>query len=467
MLKLAEELGAATAVLTGPDTAHALVAQARGLNCATLVVGRAKLRPGWRRWWPLTSISMQLSEMAPTLDIFESGRSESSRHLGRTVLGTARDLATADEIPEDVDRPHVRWPGYLWAAVMGMAVTLIATPLSGVLEQVNIVMLFLLGVVGIAMRFGRGPAALAALLNVAAFDFFFVSPRLSFAVGDIQYVVTFAVMLGVGLLVGQLTTGLRFAAGASTSRERRAQSLFELTRELSAALQSTQVVTLGTASVQGHFGGQALILVTDASDLLIMPTSAPAGFDPSVADWAFRHGQAAGLATSTLAAQPWHYAPLKAPMRVRGVLAIAPARPRWLLIPEQVQQLDTLARQIAIALERVHYVEVAQQAVVEMESERLRNTLLAALSHDVRTPLTALIGLAESLRFAPSDDRLLTTQAIVAQARQLNALVNNLLDMARLEAGGAGGDVQLRRDWQSVEEVVGSASRSAGSALGG
>jgi two-component system, OmpR family, sensor histidine kinase KdpD len=267
--------------------------------------------------------------------------------------------------------------------------------------------------------------------------------------------------------VGQLTTGLRFAAGASTSRERRAQSLFELTRELSAALQSTQVVTLGTASVQGHFGGQALILVTDASDLLIMPTSAPAGFDPSVADWAFRHGQAAGLATSTLAAQPWHYAPLKAPMRVRGVLAIAPARPRWLLIPEQVQQLDTLARQIAIALERVHYVEVAQQAVVEMESERLRNTLLAALSHDVRTPLTALIGLAESLRFAPSDDRLLTTQAIVAQARQLNALVNNLLDMARLEAGGAGGDVQLRRDWQSVEEVVGSASRSAGSALGG
>jgi two-component system, OmpR family, sensor histidine kinase KdpD len=115
--------------------------------------------------------------------------------------------------------------------VMGMAVTLIATPLSGVLEQVNIVMLFLLGVVGIAMRFGRGPAALAALLNVAAFDFFFVSPRLSFAVGDIQYVVTFAVMLGVGLLVGQLTTGLRFAAGASTSRERRAQSLFELTRD--------------------------------------------------------------------------------------------------------------------------------------------------------------------------------------------------------------------------------------------
>ncbi len=154
-------------------------------------------------------------------------------------------------------------------------------------------------------------------------------------------------------------------------------------------------------------------------------------------------------------------------MRVRGVLALAPAQPRWLLIPEQVQQLETLARQIAIALERVHYVEVAQQAVVEMESERLRNTLLGAISHDVRTPLTALIGLAESLQTAGPDARDETAQAIVAQARALHALVNNLLDMARLEAGGAGGSVQLRRDWQSVEEVVGAAIRSAGPALGG
>jgi two-component system sensor histidine kinase KdpD len=470
VLKLAEELGAATAVLTGADVAQALIAQAQRLNCATLVVGRAAPVAGWRRWWPSASLTRELARLEPALDIVETARSESSRRLGRTLLGAARDVATGDHMPEDADRPHARWPGYVWAAAMGVAVTLIATPLSGVLEQVNIVMLFLLGVVGIAMRFGRGPAALAALLNVAAFDFFFVSPRFSFAVGDVQYLVTFIVMLGVGLLVGQLTAGLRFAAGVSTSRERRAQSLFEHTRELSAALESAQVVELGAAAVQGHFGGQALVLVTDANDRLVMPAVPPPGFDASVADWAFRHGQPAGLATATLAAQPWHYVPLKAPMRVRGVLALVPAQPRWLLIPEQAQQLDTLARQIAIALERVHYVEVAQQAVVEMESERLRNTLLGAISHDVRTPLTALIGLAESLQTARPDEpnaRGETAQAIVAQARALHALVNNLLDMARLEAGGMSGSVQLRRDWQSVEEVVGAAIRSAGPALGG
>jgi two-component system sensor histidine kinase KdpD len=462
VLKLAEELGAATAVLTGSDVAEQLSEQARRLNCATLVLGRSEPAIGWRRWWPAAAVPLPraLAQRAPALDILEVGRADSARRLSRTPLNTPR----ADD--DDHEKAPIHWPGYAWATATSVALTLVCTPLAGVLELSNIVMLFLLGVVGVAMRFGRGPSALAALLNVAAFDYFFVPPRLSFAVSDVQYVLTFAIMLGVGLLVGQLTAGLRFAAGVSTSRERRARSLFELTRELSAALESTQVVTLGAAAVQGHFGGHALVLVTDAADQLMLPKEPPEGFDAQVADWAFRHGQPAGLATATLAAQPWHYVPLQAPMRVRGVLALSPAQPRWLLIPEQAQQLDTLARQIAIALERVHYVEVAQQAVVEMESERLRNALLGAISHDVRTPLTALIALAESLQTLPPEEHADAARAIVAQAHELHALVNNLLDMARLESGIAGGAVNLRRDWQSVEEVVGSSIRAARTALG-
>ena len=462
VIKLAEELGAETAVLTGVDVAEQLAAQARRLNCATLVVGHAEPAQGWSRWWPRTDLSRELARCAPTLDILEVARADSSRRLAQVRAGGRRDEAGLEED----ERSHARWPGYAWAGAISIAITAVAMPLVGILELVNIVMLFLLGVVGVALRFGRGPAALSAVVNVAAFDFFFVPPRMSFAVSDVQYLVTFSVMLGVGLLVGQLTAGLRFAAGVSTSRERRAQSLFELSRELSAALESAQVIELGAAAVQGHFGGRALVLVTDANDRLVMPANPPSGFDASVADWTFRQGQAAGLSTATLAAQPWHYVPLKAPMRVRGVLALEPAHPRWLLIPEQAQQLDTLARQIAIALERVHYVEVAQQAVVEMESERLRNALLGAISHDVRTPLTALIALAESLQATPPEAHAEAARAIVAQARELNALVNNLLDMARLESGIAGGAVNLRREWQSVEEVVGAAIRAARPALG-
>ena len=456
VIKLAEELGAATAVLAGGDVAAELVTQAQVLNCATLVVGRPVL-PGWSALWSGRTMTRRLAMLAPTLDIVEVGHAESARRLVRAVQRPDEEAATAWQ--ESL-------PRYAWAVAGSVAVTVLATPLVNFFDLANIVMLFLLGTVLVALKLGRGPAALAAFLNVAAFDFFFVAPRLSFAVSDVQYLVTFAVMLVVGLLTGQLTAGLRFQARISSSRERRAQSLFELTRELSAALLHSQVAELGEAAVQRNFGGQALVLMTDARDQLVLPDHAPPGFDANVADWAFRNTQPAGLATSTLSAQSWHYVPLKAPMRVRGVLALQPAQPRWLLIPEQLQQLDTLARQIAIALERVHYVDIAQQAVVEMESERLRNTLLAAISHDVRTPLTALIGLAESLqRSLPPLGRQQAgmVQAMTQQARQLNALVTNLLDMARLQNGG----VSLHSEWQSVEEVVGSAIRAAQPALEG
>ena len=454
VIKLAEALGATTAVLTHADAAVALVEQARLLNCATLVMGRTHLS-AWSELWRGRATLRRIARLAPDLTLVEVGQSDS-----------ARKLAAAPKMGGD-DAGANAWqaslPRYALAAAAVVAVTLLAFPLHSVFDLANIVMLFLLATVLVAVKLGRGPAALAAVLNVAAFDFFFVPPRFSFAVSDVQYLLTFAVMLAVGLITGQLTAGLRFQARISSSRERRAQSLFGLTRDLSAALVTQQVIELGQTALQRDFGGAALVLAMDDKDQLGAATQLgnqpPADFDASVADWAFRNGQAAGLNTSTLSAQAWHYLPLKATMRVRGVLAIKPAHPRWLLIPEQVQQLDTLARQIAIALERVHYVDIAQQALLQMESERLKSTLLAAISHDVRTPLTALIGMAESLQRMPP----LTTQqtdialAMTSQARQLGALVTNLLDMARMQEGG----IHLRKDWQSPQEVVGSSIRAS------
>lgn len=465
VLHLAQTLGAETAVLSDEHVARALALQAQRLNCAMLMLGRSQARGRGGRWlgswWP--RLARQLARIAPALDIISVAASGSARCLARSTWH-----ASARTDMQETWR-GMSWHGYAWAVASSVAITVLAMPLSGVLELTNIVMLYLLGVVGVAWRFGRGPAACAAALNVLAFDFFFVLPTFSFAVSDVQYLLTFAVMLGVGLLVGQLTAGLRFAASVSAGREQRAQSLFELTRDLSAALQASQIESLGAAAVQRHYGGEARVLLTDGQDRLVPPSELPEGFDFSVADWAFRQGQSAGLTTATLSAQPWHYVPLIAPMRVRGVLALRPATPRSLVIPEQARQLETLARQIAIAIERVHYVEVAQKAVVDIESERLRNALLGAISHDVRTPLTALIGLAESLRhlgspLSPEQEH--AAQAIVSQARALSALVGNLLDMARLESG-TGGGVNLRRDWQSVEEVVGTAIRAAQPALGG
>jgi two-component system sensor histidine kinase KdpD len=458
VLKLAEELGGSTAVLTGNDVATALLQQAQQLNCASLLVGR----PAQRRWsalWHLVrpTITRQLATLAPAMDIVEVGASESVRRLPPAMRHEVQD---GDELPSWTDD----LPRYAWATAACLLTTVATWPLLRYFDLANIVMLFLLAVVLVAVKLGRGPAMLAAVLSVASFDFFFVQPRFSLAVSDVQYLVTFAVMLAVGLLIGQLTANLRFGANVSASRERRAQALFELTRELSAALQTEQVVELGEAAVQRTFGGQAKVLLMGANDQLSVGDDVPEGLDASIADWAFHNGQRAGLATATLPSSSWHYVPLKAPMRIRGVLAMQPAQPRWLLIPEQVQQLETLARQIAIALERVHYVDVAQSAVVQMESERLRNTLLAAMSHDVRTPLTALVGQAESLSNSSplTTEQAASARAIGKEARELSSLVSNLLEMARLESGQA----NLRKDWQSVEEVVGGAIRSARHALG-
>ncbi|APW44255.1 DUF4118 domain-containing protein [Rhodoferax saidenbachensis] len=459
VLKLAEELGGSTTVLTGDDIASALLQHAQTLNCATVVLGRPAQRSGssvWRLLRP--TLTRQLANMAPTLDVVEVGFTDSVRKLGQAIRREVEDA------PEAATRQRETWLRYGKAVAACLFTTVLTQPLLPWFDLANIVMLFLLGVVLVAVKLGRGPASLAAVLSVASFDFFHVQPRLSFAVSDAQYLVTFAVMLVVGLLIGQLTANLRFSANVAASRERRAQALFELTRDLSAALQTEQVVELGEAAVRRTFGGDAKMLLPDARDQLALPTDLPPGLDGSIADWAFHNGQHAGLATSTLPSNPWHYVPLKAPMRVRGVLALQPAQARWLLIPEQVQQLETLARQIAIALERVHYVEVAQSAVVQMESERLRNTLLAAMSHDVRTPLTALVGQAETLAASStlSAEQKTSAQAISHEARELSALVGNLLEMARLESG----QVELRQEWQSTEEVVGGAIRAARHALG-
>lgn len=457
VLKLAEELGATTSVLSGESVASEIIRHAQTLNCATLVLGR----PATDRWYAVKrllrpTLTRQLALLAPALDIIEIGSSESARHLQVNIPSRGNET-------EAESLGLAELPRYMWAMGACIATTLVTWPLANRLDLANIVMLFLLCVVLVAVRFGRGPSMLAAVVSVMAFDFFHVPPRFSFAVSDVQYLLTFGVMLAVGLLIGQLTANLRFSAQVSASRERRAQSLFELTRDLSGALQTEQVVELGEAAVNRTFIGDTKILLPDATDRLVLSGALPAGLDASLADWTFHNEQRAGLATGTLPSSTWHYVPLRAPMRNRGVLALQPRNPRWLLIPEQVQQLETLARQIAIALERVHYVEVAQSAVVQMESERLRNTLLAAMSHDVRTPLTALVGQAEALANAStlSVEQKASALSISREAQELSALVTNLLEMARLESG----QVELRKEWQSVEEVVGSAIRSARHAL--
>jgi two-component system, OmpR family, sensor histidine kinase KdpD len=461
-LNLAQELGATTAVIASAQIAESIISYARSHNLSKLVIGRDPIR----RLWPWQRSSGQtLAMLAPDIDLIEIGRAEGPSP------SSARDNPQSIPVLPDAESSSQRRAKqlrYLWAALACIGVTLASMPLAAHFDRSNIVAIFILTVVLVAVRFGRGPSALAAILSVCGFDFFFVPPRFSFAVSDVQYLLTFCIMLAVGLITGQLTAGLRFQARVASHREERAGSLYEIARDLSAAVQVEQVVRISDESIQRTFRASAALLLPDAEGRLVATTPiteakrAAGGLAVEIgtAQWAFDRGQPAGFGTDTLPGSEVLYIPLRAPTKARGVLAVKAHNRRLLRIPEQRQLLDTFAALIAIALERVHYVGLAQDALLKMESERLRNSLLAALSHDLRTPLTVLVGLAESLALTTpklSAVQLETAAAIQDEARRMSTLVSNLLDMARIESG----EVTLNLQWQPLEEVVGAALDAA------
>ncbi len=448
LLQLGRDLGAHTAVLAGQHAPSEVLAYARAHNLNRVVMARHRRLAWWREAWR-ESFARALGSLAPDLDLVLLAPEAHEQHpRGATQLRAVEGLP-------------LRWRDYLWAVVGSAALTLLAIPLSWYFHLSNIVMLFLVGVVLVAWRLGRGPAVLAAFVNVLAFDFFYVPPKYSFAVSDVQYLFTFGVMLGVGLLIAHLTAGLRYQVRVANQRERRARDLYALSRDLSGALTVEQVVDFGLRYVRNGFGARAELLLLGIDERLRETESAKHaasidGIDADLARWCVEHDEAAGIGTNTLPALPLLYLPLKAPMRVRGVLILAPGNPRSVLIPEQRRLLDTIGSQIAIALERIHFVEVAQDTLVAMEAERLRNSVLSALSHDLRTPLTALIGSTELLRMQAPAQLHEQAESVGRQARRLARMVDDMLEMARLQAG----KVTLRKDWQSVEEVLGSALRS-------
>jgi len=460
-LKLAQDLGATTAVLAGSEVGEVVAGYARSHNFSKIIIGRSRRRFPW-----LASHSARIAAHARDIDLIAIGANSASAVEKKEEAGSI--------LPRQLPmQSRIEWWGYAWALAVCVLVTLLATPILPFFDLANIVMLYLLAEVLIAIRYGRGPAIFIALLSIASFDFFFVPPRFSFAVSDFQYLLTFGVMLAVGLTITHLTSGLRYQARIASDREARSRALFEFARALSGVLQTEQIFETSRLFLQRSFQAKTLLLIPDEAGRLHLPGVIPedvanvaAALDMGIAQWAFDNASSAGIGTDTLPASNYLYLPLVAPMRTRGVLVILPHSRRWILIPEQQQQLYTFATLTAIALERVHYVEVAQDALVRMESERLRNSLLSALSHDLRTPLTALIGLSESLVLSKPplhQNQQALAAALHSEMLRMSVLVTNLLDMARIQSG----EVKLNLQWQPFEEVVGSALRASDSALQG
>jgi two-component system sensor histidine kinase KdpD len=454
-LRLAESLGATTATLGAPQMSSAILEYAREKNVTKILLGKPT-RTGWRRWL-LGSVVDTVVREANDIDVYLLGGER--RKPGETpVIARSRAYLGLPEAERASAKP--RWPGYAAAVAAPVLCTGIGFLVSGPNELINLVMVYLLGVMLVATRSGRGPSILASVLSVAAFDFFFVPPEFTFAVSDVRYVVTFAVMLLVGVVISSLAASLRTQARVAGYREKRAASLYAVSRELAAALKEDEIVRAAAGHVGAEFGAQCAILFPNAAGRIVYPKGASQsyslhGADLGVAQWVFDHGRIAGRGTDTLPGADAVYFPIRGASGPLGVLALLPSSLRRVFLPEQQRLLETFLNQTALALERVRLAEAAQNAQIKVETESLRNSLLAGISHDLRTPLSAIVGAASSLaeepeRLSPEARRELA-RTIYDEGQRMATLANNILDMARLDAGA----VTLKRDWVPLEEVVG------------
>jgi two-component system sensor histidine kinase KdpD len=337
-----------------------------------------------------------------------------------------------------------------------MAVTGVNAVLQRWLGYQSLALVYLLSVVLLAMFVERGPTLLAATATALLWNFLFVPPVFTFRISGPTDLMLFLTYFVVALAMGQLAARLRSEQEAERRREQRATALYLLTRELAQATDWADLL----AVVIREVGKSA-----EAEVGLSLPDEGPEGGltmyfasswlmsekENSVATWAFLNRQPAGRDTDTLPSAEGLHLPLVAGERALGVLSLR-FRARAPLTAERRDLLESFVRHIGLVLDRQRLRDAEQQAKVVAESERLSKALLNSISHEIRTPISAITSAASSLGEAAGSTEF--QRAMVGEIQEatwrLNRLVGNLLDIARLETG----HVKAKLDWCDVAEVV-------------
>jgi two-component system, OmpR family, sensor histidine kinase KdpD len=441
-LQLAEELGAKTISLPGRSVAETVTDYARVHNVTKIIVGK----PLRSRWLDLLRgpIVDQLIRLSGTIDIY---------------VVSSGDEASVKKAMEAY-RPHSPLQRYLWGLAMAIAATAISALVAPYISPTNLVVIYLLAVLLSAVYLGRGPAIMVSILGVVAFDFFFVPPRLTLAVTDTEYLLTFLGLLVVGLVISHLTAQVREQAEAARRREAQTTSLYELSRDLSVAAGLENVTQTIITHVNQNFSREVAIFLPEGAILKSYATSPGLTIlekELAVATWAYKSGRLTGRGTDTLPEASMRYMPLKSPRGVVGVLGIKPFDPTKYLTTDQRRLLEAFANQIALAIEQTRLAEQARQTELLEITEKLQTALLNSISHDLRTPLVTITGALSSLADdAPALDdeaRRSLIQTAREEADRLNRLVGNLLDMTRLEAGV----IRINFEDCDVQDLIGAA----------
>jgi two-component system sensor histidine kinase KdpD len=447
-LHLARTLGADTVTLSGAKGALEVIELARQRNVTRIVVGK----PTHPRWHDRIRRQFldEIVRFSGDIDVHVIRGEETN------VVSKSRSPAAAmTSLETSASRL-----GYFAGAITPALATLMDQRAFDRTQLADIVMVYMAGIVFVAVRWNMGPALFSALLSVLAFDFFFIPPYGTLEVADLSHVATFAVMFLIAALISGLTKRVRDQADSARQRELRTASLYALSRALAAAKTRQEVLEEGTKHVQEVFGGRAAALVPAATGRLVARVEQPWTYaldekERTVAEWVLAHARTAGLGTETMPSASALYLPLEGSNGPLGVLGLLPASPSRVADEHGRQHLEAFVRQIAAALDRAQLGVQAHQAQLRVEAEQLRNSLLSSVSHDLRTPLAVITGTASALiddRLDPAVRRDLA-ETIVNEAERLNRLVRNLLDVTRLEAGA----LRIDKEWQPVEVVIGAA----------
>jgi two-component system sensor histidine kinase KdpD len=448
-LRLAEQLGAEAVTLRGRRIAEEVIRFARQRHITRIVAGK----PRQFRWKAIFRGSPvdDLVRLSGDIDV----------EVIAAELGEQPELR-AGEQPKGTRRPE-----YELGMLFFIAATVLAFIMYPYFELSNLIMVFLVAVMVTAINCGRGPAILVSVLSVLAFDFCFVPPRWTFDVAETHYIFTFAVMFLVALVISHLTSLIRRQAEAARLQERQTAAMHSFSRELASTRGVEQIIKVAAKHISEIFACQAAALLPDETGQVRLAPEDAAIIDKDIlkelgiAQWAYEHGQITGWGTQNLPESQMLYVPVQAADAVLGVLALRPRDPEseyWLL-PEQLRLhlLESLAKQVALALQVERLQKTALNAQITAETERLRASLLGSVTHDFQTPLAAIMGSASSLLELKNklDDKLAQEMLnnIYEEADRLSRLITNLLNIARLESGS----LKLRKELQPLEEVVGAA----------
>jgi two-component system, OmpR family, sensor histidine kinase KdpD len=441
-LKLAEALGGETKTLVGNDFPAELLRFARFENVTQIVIGRS--RSGLFAELFHRSLPHELVRRADDIAVHVvTGRGEAAPRLRGLQL---------------VTRPTHGLMPYLWSTLPVAIAVVVGRLLTALTPFPNLSMIFLMAVLFPAVTFGIWPAIFASVLSFLAYNFFFIEPIYTFTVAEPYELLSLVIFLVVAVITSALAGRVREQARIAADRMRATRRLYEFTRKLSGLARLDEVAEGAAGEIHTSLGRPTVVLLDQDGELEMRASWPPEDeLDPAsmtAARWALTHDEPAGADTATLPIVPWFFLPLRTPRGRVGVVGLAQATSAAPLDSEARTLLDALAEQTAAALERAALSREILAARTTAATERVRNTLLASISHDFRTPLSSILGSATSLiEYGEKLDQSARKDLLAnikSEAEDLDDMVRNLLAITRIEEGA----LELRRDWVDLREIV-------------